>query len=351
MAYDSDVKGVWQFNQSLEDEISDDDFVCAGLLPSTYQQFQRYNLLLDETQTKYGLELESNKVYSAGDISSFVSGTYKLGIGFWWNVASAIGMTRHSVTRNLTPQIAPIIAKADSTISGGFETTSNAEFIISEIGYSNEQNQIELAICIGGGMPTNVFRSEPYLPGLHHVFVNYYDIDASVGFARLDIDGKTGSLYSTVGGLSTQSGELRLNDISYGYTAHHTSHASGNFISDLIVKSSASATSDDSIRMFRYGWEHIARTDLIYNEFSFFGVSYQQPTTIDTNQIYVEGDNIFVVRSDGKIFKGFRSIWEREFNYPDENSLNSLKISKQDGTRKAEWTIDGLKLTGAVVTI
>ena len=352
MAFDSTVKGLWEFQQSLDDGVANNDISSSGLQVPFYSQFQRYNLIEDKIETRYGLKFEENKPYTAGSSISFVSGTYRLGLGFWWNSGGVVGFTRHAVTRSLQPKRAPLLAKADSTKADGFETVSNAEFIVSERGYSQTQNVIELALCTSGGMPTHTFISEPFTPsGLHHIFVTYREIDASNGYARIDIDGKLGTIHYAPGGLASQVGEFRLFDIGYDYTAHAAAHADGAFITDLIAKCSTSLDSTEAQKMYTYGWEYIALTENAFQDFTYFGIPYLQPTTVNTNQIYAEGDNIFVVRSDGKILKGFRPIWDREFTYTDENSLNFLRISKQDATRFAEWTSEGLKLTGVLVTV
>ncbi len=351
MAFDSTIQGVWQFQESLNDEVQSNDFSNPLLLAPDYERFQKYNLINDTLENRFGLEIEVSKNFTAGSSFSFViASTYRLGIGFWWNSTSAIGFTKHTITRNLTPLIAPILAKADSSTASGIETPSNAEFIVSEVGASSTKNAIELALCIGGGAPTHIFRSESYLPGLRHVFISYKEISASLGFARIDIDGKHGIQFAAPGGLTTQTGDLRINDIGYDYTAHHAT-ATGSFISDLVVKASASTDSQDTIRMFRYGWEFITMTDLLFDEFSTFGASYLQPSTITTNQIYAEGGNIFAARSNGELVKGSRPIWDKEFTYVDPDSLKFLTISERDDIRKAEWTPSGLKLTGTIITI
>ncbi len=351
MAFDSIVKGVWTFNQTLEDEISTRDFSNATSLSPTYKSFQQYDLSSDTTNTRYGIVYEANKPFTAGsDFTFTLGGNYQLSIGFWWNSPDAIGFIRHASTNRITTKIGPILAKADSTIASTTETPSVSEFIISEVAASVRTNAIRFALCTTNGYPTHFFTSEAYEPGLVHVFINYKVVDSTLAFARIDINGKYGTQHSTPGIQTVSTGSLRINDIGYGDTAHKDTREDA-FIADLIVRSTAGVSSADTIQMMRYGWNYIADSSLSSQEFRYFGSSYEQPSTVTTNQIFVEGGNILVARSNGELLKGTQPIWDREFGYKTPDSLKFLNISEQDADRTAIWTPDGLGLKGTKIKV
>ncbi len=351
MAFDSRVKGVWAFNQNLDDEVLNRDFSNALLQPAKFKSFQQYTVASDTTRTRYGLVFEDDKPFTAGtDFTFTTTGSYQINIGFWWNSPDALGFTRHNVTRRMTTKIGPIIAKADSTIVAGTETPSLSEFIVSEVASTTKKNAIRFALCSTNGFPTHFFTSESYDPGLHHIFINYKSVDSSFGFVRIDIDGKYGTQYSAPGGMSASTGALRLNDIGYDFTSHKETRTNA-FIADLIVRAFGSLSAKHAVRMMRYGWEYIATTSLLDNDYIYFGASYDQPSTVNTNQIQVDGRSIFVARSNGQFLKGTQPIWDREFSYKTPERLKFLNISEQDENRTAEWSDDGIKLKGTKIRV
>ena len=103
--------------------------------------------------------------------------------------------------------------------------------------------------------------------------------------------------------------------------------------------------------MVRYGFEHITFATLFDTRFTYFGLSYPQPTTVSTTHVFIDGGNVFASRSDGRIIKGMRPIWDKEFNYQDPKSVQLLNISSTDSERLAQYTTDGLFLKGTSVRI
>jgi len=68
------------------------------------------------------------------------------------------------------------------------------------------------------------------------------------------------------------------------------------------------------------GWEYFADSTLDGRKASYLGIGYNQQTTITTNQIYTDGRNIYSVRSNGEILKGYQPIWDTEADYTQETS-------------------------------
>lgn len=353
MALTTNTQAIWTFESTLSDEsLNGNDLTALGGNP-TYARFQLFDLLNSRIQRRYGVQFDDTITFDAGaDFDLSGGGRYRMVIAFWWTSAAALGQTRHVITRQLTPMIAPIVAKATSSINGGLETLSNAEFIISEIGVSKTQNAIRLALCEDGSSITHIIESTPYTPGLHNIYVSYQEtVGGALGHARIDIDGQKGDI-AVVGGLDSSVGSsVTVNDVGYGYTAHKTT-SSGSILGDLLIQRTYGVLWDTlMIKMFRFGWRWGADQDFDSTTTAFNGLSYHQPSTVSTNQIFVEGSDIFVARSDGMLSRGYQPIWDIEFNYRNPSSLNLLTTSEVDATRTVTWTTAGLRVHGTSVRI
>ncbi|MHA2279313.1 MAG: hypothetical protein ACXAC5_00270 [Promethearchaeota archaeon] len=346
------VQGVWRFNNSLEDLVGSEDFVPSTGSP-VYTQFSKFELIPNRTETRSGLQFEEGKTYAVSPAYDFPD---NITLSFWYFSPGLVGFTRHFVTRELEAKVAPIIAKANSTTTSTSTSLNTSSFVITEIGYSKTQNAVRAFITSNGTDVSHVVTSEPYNPGLHHVFISF---SRTRGRWRIDIDGKTGIQHSAPITSISRAGEFSINKIVPGYLAHKTTQV-GAYIFDLVF-SVISSRDNESLKAMRYGYEHISFDNLFDTRFSYFGMSYAQPTTISTTHIFVDGGNIFAARSNGKIVKGARPVWDKEFNYENLQVVSLLNISQVDtlaegeqptkANRFVQWTTNGLRLRGASVTI
>lgn len=351
--FDSLTRGWWKFEQSLKDEFSTNDFKSDNSDQPTYTKFKQYSLLDRSVITKHGLTFDSDTSFST-DITSFIvsANHYSMNLGFWYYSPLALGFIKNVVTKEKTPVISPILAKSNVSKDNKEELVvdGQGEWIVSEIGFNDTQNAIQLAVCHNGSGPTNIFISEPYDIGLRNIYINL-KTDGTSFYARIDIDGKFGKQYirtdSSIKLINTSS-KLRINDIGFGFLGHKAIQVNA-YISNLMIQAKASTSSRKTIMFTRFGPEIALISDTEFPGFSFLGIGYEQPETINTNQIYSESGNIYVTRSNGDLLKGNRPIWDNEFVYPNQESLIEL-TSSTVGT-KPEWTIQGLKLKGSTIKI
>jgi hypothetical protein len=353
MAYETTARGWWKFDQSLADEVASVDFAVGSGVTPAYQRFRQFNLSTDTLETRYGLLLESSSTYSATLSSGFVPGSdYTLAMGFWYYSPNTIGRTRHAITRETTPQIAPIIAKATTTTTGNEETvtSSQGEWIVSDIGYSRTQNAIQLAVCGDNDDPTDIYVSEPYTPGLIHVFVTVIFTSTS-NYARIDINGKFGEQHTALAdleaGMASTIAPVRINSIGFGQTAHEIIDES-RYISDLVLKANGETNSSQTVALNRFGPNAILLQNSNSTRHTFLGIGYDQPETVTTTQIFGEG-HTFVARSNGEILEGFKPIWSNDYTFPNKNSVSKLTASQAGET--PEWTPGGLRLQGTTIRI
>lgn len=341
--FSTEVQGIWTFDATLEDAVGTNDFTpSSGTV--AYTQFSRYELLPNSIVTRSGLEFETNKSYS---ITNSYSYPLSWTISFWWNTPGLVGFTKHATTRELESKVAPILALADFVVSGDKTILTNSTLALTEIGYSKTKNAIRVYLTENGTDVSQVITSEPYdAPGFHHILVTYIQTQ---GRFRIDIDGDTGISHSAPTVSLQRTGKLRINEVAPGYIAHKATQV-GGCIFDLGFSTYASME-NESLKAFRYGYEHINEETLFDARFTYFGLAYSQPTTISTTQIFVDGGNIFAARSNGKIVKGARPVWDKEFRYTDTQSVGLLITSETDAARTIKWTTGGLRLKGVSVRI
>ena len=353
MALSSSVSGLWLFGGSLEDEANGNTLVSS--VNPTYVQFQRYNLSTGTTDNETGLLFEENIPLRASGVSISSGGVKQFSISFWWYSPSAVGYTRHAITRNLTSKVVPIIAQAESYTFGDEELISDGtgEFIISEVAASQTQNAIKLEICSGNNNPTHSYLSDAYDPGLRHIFISYTTVSDSggdVSLIKIYIDGKiTLEHQGPLVDVGDTGSNLYLNKVYHGYTAHKY-FQSGSYISELVILSADDSNNNFARKVFEWGYNAITDSDEIDKLYSYFGFSFEQPSTITTNQIYSEGGNIYVSRSNGDILKGFRPIWDTEFTYKTQENVDDLTSDKPNNVVKLSSGA-GITITGTTVRI
>lgn len=357
----SEVKGVWLFNNSLDDEVSNNDFQIVSNAP-VYGNFQVFDVITSQNVTKTGLKFTGTTSFTAGSDFDLSTSGYQMLLMFWWYSPGSVGLTEHSITRKPTPRQSPIIAKANSTIVGGIESITSGEWIVSEIGVDNEKNAIQFSICAGGTSPTHVFKSESYHPGLHHIGILYIKNTLGNDIIVLIVDGFPGE-YNTGPNTITPVGlsDIRINDIGFGYTAHKTTQ-SGAILGDLIIMKYGNPVSVRApLKMMTFGLNYVVQSDKIFSFATYNAFIFQQSSTVTTNQISKSGDNIVLAKSDGHILVGSRPIWDTEIKFENPDSLlhlntgnvdNCPSLPTSDRTKKlACWTPNGLFIQGTTIKL
>lgn len=369
MSIKSSVIGEWSFNGSLLDDISTRDFEAEIINNVQFKTLQKFDLFSNKNKSRSALSVQEDQSYSTEGDFSFE----ELTISFWWYSPDPIGFTRHAVRRDLQSKIAPIIAKANSTSSTGngsiFDSSTfgadsdllfqNGTFFINEVASSKTTNKIQFLLADStsdGSDITHVYHSREYSPGLHHVLITYLQTEQVV---RIDIDGKPGIIKSGPSSIHNDTGLLRINDFVPDFDSHKQTQENA-YLFDLLLMS-IGVDEDASKRIMRYGNSYITDDVLSEKKFLHFGLEYARPSTVSSNQILAEGGNLLVSRSNGKLLKGTRPIWDKEFNYLTPRRVNLLSISETDPSdmdepednskRIAEWTPSGLFLKGTTVRI
>ncbi|KKN56074.1 hypothetical protein LCGC14_0575880 [marine sediment metagenome] len=350
MAFGSSVRGFWSLNRNLEDGVGNNDFSSLDITADEFTSLQRFNIFTNSLDTQYGLTLNSDHLgyRNQSAINLQTSGNPNFAISFLWYSPSAVGYTRHAITRRLTSKVVPIIAKAESNIGQSFQNVSIGEFIISEVAASSTQNAIKLQLCIGGKHPTHEYISDTYDPGLRYIYV-YANSSNNTSKIRFFIDGKPGAVLQgpEINSMPHTAALLYVNQAYHGYLSHKATQ-DGSFIADLLIQNVTTNAERDAIKSFRFGADYISTTDWENFNFDFWGASYRQPSTVTTNQIYIVGGDIYLARSNGEILRGSQPIWDTEFDYINDDTINLLTVVDKN---KVSRDSRGLRIDGTTVRI
>lgn len=354
------VRGVWRFKGNLDDEISGNDFESdSGVVD--FGNISIFDFFLNKLTSRQGLKFSDGVSLSAGSDFDFTySGSYQLLIMFWWYSPGLVGQTKHAITRKITPKIAPIIAKANSSITDGIETITAGEWVISEIGASSTTNAIQLSICGSGGNPTHTVISDEYTPGLHHIGIVMQLSSPTNDYYAITIDGKPGTYFNGPTTITPAApSSIRINQIGHGYTAHKTTQTDA-IIGDLSVIAYGINTASWPLRMMRFGVEYVTENSLVSSVPTFNAIAYSQPSTTSTNQILNYGESIILGRSNGDIVVGQRGIWDNDIDFSGQSSVGKLNTSEIDdcpidgdfeNKKTVCWTENGVRIQGATIRI
>jgi len=360
MAYINTAIGSWTFLNTLADDVASQDFtldVAGGT--STYQSYSWWNAATASLEAAAGLVFSESNSYTATvttPIRAF-DNTDLFSLGFYWYSPAALGYTRHAVTRETQARIAPIVAYANATSSSDAQTITSGSMIIQEIAASATQNKMQILFYDTASSTAKLaIETDAYDPGLH-AFSFVWDA-FNWGIACYVDGSRSVGMALEAFGSSNTSASFRLNSVAAtddsGSTyLSHIHKQAGGYISNLVVIHQFANGLKRSIRYIRYGVPYVAVSGLANAERDFydFGISFNQPSTITTNQVYSSSGNIYAARSSGELLKGERPIWDRMHNYESDAHVADLTVVTPADGSTATKIDEGLRLTGSTVRI
>lgn len=322
--YHESVVMLIPLQNNLDDYISPPGMSELSGQSPEYTSLQRFDFTSGTMKTFYGLQFTDDNEFVSDGIPPIVD---NYSVSFWYYSPAPLGFTRNANTNRNQELIAPIIGQGWSNPSGSFLQASACKFLIAEAAASKTQNRIRLEISIDTdvGIPLYRYESEPFNPGLHHVMTSVWTVNTTV-CTRIDIDGKLGETnYQTSDPIVGQSNApLRINGLYHGPIAH-LKKQNGAAISEIVIRDSVQ---EDCQKAYMFGWQSISETGEYSDIYDYIGVGYDQPSTVTTNQIWAEGGNIYIARSNGEILKGTRPIWDTEVDFPEASQDLTGKTSR-----------------------
>lgn len=272
-------------------------------------------------------------------------------LGFWLQPVH-VSPSVNSVTGELNYYRLALIDKA-SFIESGEEMAAeetDQSFVIYEECRDNGKNTLTIQLR-GTDNNKYEFVSEEYSTGEFHYFWITFNGTASI--FSIYIDGKKARLDTTDSVpeeiLVNMSVPFHINKSAFGYRGL----LRGNFglLDELIFQTEYAEDGNILSRHINYGSENVVNDELLYREETFQVFAYDDPTTVDIKTVCSNGTNIYAGRSDGKLFKGDRTMWEVSRNFSNRDEIGFVKKNILSDNYIIDVSGGALKISKASIRI
>jgi hypothetical protein len=281
----------------------------------------------------------------SGTLDALNSVTSQFTIGFWLKsvnpgmVTSPAGVTE--------PLHMPLFAKgsfATNPVTGAVTTTFNKLQVWEET-HSDGRNVLVVKVK---GVTSGTLSSSPYTTGVFHHFWIVYS-GTGVFKIYIDLVRDTGALFTGIlpGSLSVSTSLFSINTAIEGQT--YSIARNKGVLDDLVIFDSLIDDPNRINRAISYGGFYTA-ADLLSEDVD-QPVVFDDTATAQISSIYGNRGNVYAGRSDGKILKGARTLWEsrREFSNADELKFVSV-ITRSSGDNLSVQN-GLLNITNAIVRV
>ena len=238
--------------------------------------------------------------------SSITLGASLCSIGFW-----------------LKPSNPGMVTSGMSTVPLKMHLFGNGTFDVYENTQINNQN----TMVVETYSPAGKIESSAYDADIYHYFWLTYDGSSWLIFKDGIFDNG-----SVVTGTPTypHSGTMYFN-----YVQTPTSLTSRNkgIIDDLVILNVHIDNTSDIVRAANMGALYIADSDYTSIDEINGIILMDDPSTVQINSVYANRGNIYIGRTDGKVKRAIRTLWQSRRDFYNEDELNLLTIySKSDST-------------------
>tara|TARA_B100000614_G_scaffold262909_1_gene300836 strand:+ start:331142 stop:332248 length:1107 start_codon:yes stop_codon:yes gene_type:complete len=327
----------------LIDEISSKKFtVSASTQDAVFLEdgaFGRALRMKPLTTLQYGLGISSVTTFS---------------MGFWLNPVNIIP-TVNSQTGLPNYYRMGLIDKANYQLNGSSGIIEIIEgqtaFSISEECREDGKNRMRILLNMPAG--SVVYETSEYTSGEWHFFWVAFSGPAQT--IKVFIDGieDTGltqvSGSASLGSLVQTSTPLRINNSAHGFN----SLIRGNYgLLDELIYETGFTTSPEIIgRHINLGSEFVVNETLLNLEEVYHAFAYDDPTTIDISSVYSNGKNIYAGRSDGRVFRGDRTMWRARRDFANKDEIRFIKSKVLASDSIVDFEDGALKLVKATARI
>ena len=330
MSYLTSVKIFSKFENSLIlDEISGSPLTYTGTTP-----------VISAGHTGNALQMATG---TSLHCSNSLGITNAFTIGFW------LRPTYPGLAVSTAPAITPLkqalITEANFSYNSGTQVTtaSPATFMIWET--CTVSGAKTLTVNVNGTSLSATAVSGTYLPNVWHYFWIVYD--GTVPRLRIYVDG---TLSATVSGgsvpstLIASSAQFAINDqvIGNGYEVTRNT----GLLDEVFVMNTALDDTTSISRAANLGAEYVLDSSLTAYTETYGGAVMNDPQTIQVAGAASDNTDIYLGRSDGKLLRGYRALWQsrRTWASPNETQL----VVDQYGTGNVAAP-NGLLRTGVMI--
>lgn len=191
---------------------------------------------------------------------------------------------------------------------------------------------VMIAPAEGGGVPTIVKASTPYKANkFHHIYVAYNggaralnifidNVESEKEFVQMDSIPRSFEFNNLL------PKGIELNTDAPGFSGL----VRPNFgtIEEFYYSSKYNGDSETVSRHINLGSELVAFNSLKHEDITNICFAFDDPTSLAMTSVYSNGTNVYAGRSDGRIYRGDRLLWQsrRDFSNSEEIDFVSPKL-------------------------
>lgn len=294
------------------------------------------------------LRPKSSYIYE-GNLKSF----YELSVGFWllpFYVNPTINQSTGIAQYYRQPLVDKSMYYFDTPSS--YILTEKDSFSMFEESIDNERNVMKISIR-GTNGSLAILSSESYSTGEFHYFWLSYNGPSNI--CKFYIDGKEVSLTLEEGisiphkinSIPTTPFHINLSAIGQSSLIRGNS----GIIDELIIMSKSNFDERSIGRHINLGTEFVINNALMTRDEVNIGFGFDDPTALTVNSVYSNGKNLYLGRSDGKIFKGDRLIWQARKDFSLKEELNYVRKNILGDNALIEIDNGSLKIQKASIRI
>lgn len=195
-----------------------------------------------------------------------------------------------------------------------------------------DENQNRIYIFLDGSSGSVLLRSSTsYSVGdFHHFYIAYSGAAKSV---LLYIDGKRIETSVVEGTEVPQllsrdnftSRMLRINDAAPGFSGLIRKNFS--IMDELYFHNEYQGSSELVARHINMGSEFVAFADLLNQDQSNMMFGFDDPSSLDVRSVFSNGTNVYAGRSDGRVYKGDRLLWQSRRDFSNREEINFVRTN------------------------
>ena len=247
-----------------------------------------------------------------------------LTVGFWLRPNNILP-TISSSTGLLVYYRTALMDKAEYEYSAasGLVTISNGTFSIYEECRDSNKNVLKIHLFDNDDNETVLSTSDYECDKMHHFWIVY---DGNLREVKVFIDGISRDVVVEEGSVSSsikmsQGTYFNFNKSAVGY---NTLLRTNTGLLDEVVIINEAVNDQETLGIhINLGAEFAVDETLRWRQEVYQSFGFDDPTALQIGDIYSNGSNIYVGRSDGKLFKGGRLMWEvrRDFANNEEEGF------------------------------
>jgi hypothetical protein len=78
---------------------------------------------------------------------------------------------------------------------------------------------------------------------------------------------------------------------------------------------------------------------------------FDDASTVQISALYSNRGNVYIGRSDGKLLKGVRTLWQRRSDFGNSNELNNMTVITRSTTDNVVLSGGVLNVTNAIIRV